>query len=228
MKKFYSISKDCTNKKYFEIVDIDKDGNTVIEETTYELVRAYPFEIDEREADKQLITVDGKQYHRRGTYLIPMEYVYEISREEYIQRTLEMECQYDSTIQDRIINGRLKGMSISEFANNLKQAFINRVYDVSINPYSETTYSDFVKYACDSLVNARPHLIYIPEITTKEIQLRLVLDKPGYFIGKCGEVVNFWTNRLNNILKVFNPKYTLSIRIEELIVLDYKESEIIL
>lgn len=228
MKKFYSICKDCIDKKYFEIVDIDKDGNIVIEETTYELARAYPFEIDEREEDKQLITIDGEQYHRRGTYLIPMECVYEISREEYIQRTLERECHHDSTIQDRIINGRLKGMAISEFADHLKQAFINKVYDVSINPYSETTYSDFVKYACDSLVNARPHLIYIPEITTKEIQLRLVLDKPGYFIGKGGEVVDFWTKRLNSILKAYNPKYTLSIRIEELQVLKYKESEIVL
>jgi len=228
MKKFYSICKDCTDKKYFEIVDIDIDGNIVIEETNYDLVRAYPFEIDEREADKQLITVDGKQYHRRGTYLIPMEYVYEISREDYVQETLERECHHDSTIQDRIINGRLKGMPISEFANHLKQAFINRVYDISINPYSETTYSDFVKYACDSLVHANPHLIYIPEITTKEIQLRLVLNKPGYFIGKGGEVVDFWSKRLNNILKVYNPEYKLSIRIEELLVLEYKESEIIL
>ena len=228
MKKFYSICKDCTDKKYFEIVDIDKDGNIVIEETNYDLVRAYPFEIDELKEDKQLITVDGKQYHRRGTYLIPMEYVYEISREDYVQETLEKECHYDSTIQDRIINGRLKGMPISEFANHLKQAFINRVYDISINPYSETTYSDFVKYACDSLVHANPHLIYIPEITTKEIQLRLVLNKPGYFIGKGGEVVDFWSKRLNNILKVYNPEYKLSIRIEELLVLEYKESEIIL
>lgn len=228
MKKFYTICKDCTDKKYFEIVDIDNDGNIVIEETTYDLVRAYPFEIDELKADKQLITVDGKQYHRRGTYLIPMEYVYEISREEYVQETLERECRHDSTIQDRIINGRLKGMAVSEFADHLKQAFINRVYDISINPYSETTYSDFVKYACDSFVHANPHLIYINEITTKEIQLWVVLDKPGYFIGKGGEVVNFWTNRLNNILKVYNPEYTLSIRIKELSVFNYKESEIIL
>lgn len=228
MKKFYSICKDCTNNKYFEIVDFDKDGNTIIEETTYDLARAYPFEIDELKEDKQLITVDGKQYHRRGTYLIPMECVYEISREEYVQQTLERECRHDSTIQDRIINGRLKGMSISEFADHLKQAFINKVYDVSINPYSETSYSDFVKYACDSLVHANPHLIYIPEIISKEIQLRLVLNKPGYFIGKGGEIVDFWSNRLNNLLKVYNPEYTLSIRIEELSVLEYKESEIIL
>lgn len=228
MKKFYNICKDCTDKKYFEVVDFDKDGNTIIEETNYDLARAYPFEIDELKEDKQLITVDGKQYHRRGTYLIPMEYVYEISREAYIQETLERECRHDSTIQDRIINGRLKGMSISEFVDNLKQAFINRVYDISINPYSETPYSDFVKYACDSLVHANPHLIYIPEITTKEIQFRLVLNKPGYFIGKGGEVVDFWSKRLNNILKIYNPEYTLSIRIEELSVLEYKESEIIL
>lgn len=229
MKKFYKICSDCTDKKYFEVVDIDNNGNTKIEETTCELDNAYPFEIDEREEDKQLIIIDGKQYYRRGTWLlIPMEYVYEISREEYVQRTLEMECKYDSTIQDRNINGRLKCMEISEFADHLKQAFINMVYNVSIDPYSKTVYSDFVKYACDCLVNANPHLIYINEITSKEIQLWIVLNKPGYFIGKGGEVVNFWTNRLNNILKVYNPEYTLSIKIKELSVLKYKECEIIL
>ena len=228
MKKFYSVSKDCTNKKYFEIDGIDNDGNIILKESTFELGKAYPFEIDEFEADVQLITLNDKQYHRRGVFLIPMEYVYEISREEYVQQTLEMECQYDSTIQDRIINGRLKGMAISEFADNLKQAFINKVYDVSIDPYTETTYSDFVKYACDSLVKANPHLIYIDEIVSKEIKLWVVLSKPGYFIGKGGEVIDFWTKRLNNLLKIYNPEYTLSIRINEMQVLNYKNCEIIL
>ena len=232
MKKFYTIREDCTNKRYFEIV-YDNDGNTIIKETIYGLNKVYPFEIDELEKDKQLIIVDGKQYHRRGTYLIPMEYVYGISREEYIQRTLELECQSDSDsekleIQEILNNRRLKNMAISEFTDELKQSFINKVYNVSIDPYSETPYSDFVKFACDSLVKADPHLIYIDEIINKEIKLWVVLSKPGYFIGKCGEVVDFWTKRLNNILKIYNPDYTLSIRIKEMPVLNYKDCEIIL
>ena len=233
MKKFYTISKDCTNKRYFEIDGIDNDGNIIIKETIYGLNKVYPFEIDELEKDKQLIIVDDKQYHRRGTYLIPMEYVYEISREEYIQRTLELECQSDSDletleIKEILSNRRLKDMTISEFADELKQSFINKVYSFSIDPYSETPYSDFVKFACDSLVKADPHLIYVDEIINKEIKLWVVLSKPGYFIGKCGEVINFWTKRLNNILKIYNPEYTLSIRIKEMQVLNYKDCEIIL
>lgn len=233
MKKFYNISKDCINKKYFEIAGIDNNGNIIIKETTYELGKAYPFEIDELEKDKQLIIVDDKQYHRRGTYLIPMEYVYEISREEYIRRTLELECQSDSDseiseMQEMLSNRKLKDMAISEFADELKQSFINKVYSFSIDPYSETPYSDFVKFACDSLVKADPHLIYIDEIINKEIKLWVVLSKPGYFIGKCGEVIDFWTKRLNNILKIYNPEYTLSIRIKEMQVLNYKDCEIIL
>ena len=227
MKRFYTISKDCINKKYFEIDGID-NGNIIIKETTYELGKAYPFEIDELEKDKQLIIVDDKQYHRRGTYLIPMEYVYEISREEYIRRTIELECQSDSEFKDNLRNDQLKCMTISEFVDELKQSFINKVYSFSIDPYSETPYSDFVKFACDSLVKADPHLIYIDEIINKEIKLWVVLSKPGYFIGKCGEVIDFWTKRLNNILKIYNPEYTLSIRIKEMQVLNYKDCEIIL
>ena len=225
MKKFYEIRKDCLNKKYFEIPDIDNNGNIILKETIYELGNAYPFEIDELEADTQLITIDDKQYHRRGAYLIPMECVYEISREEYIQRTLELECQSDSEI---IINRQLQNAPISEFADELRQSLINKVYAVSIDPYTETTYSDFVKFACDSLVKADPHLIYIDEIVNKEIQLWIVLSKPGYFIGKGGEVINFWAKRLNNILNIYNPDYTLNIRIKEMSVLNYKECEIIL
>lgn len=224
MKKFYDICKDCLNKKYFQIEDID-NGNVKIVETTYELGTAYPFEIDEREDYNQIIVVDGKQYHRRGTYLIPMEYVHKISREEYVRRTLELECQSDV---EKLINPRLKNAPISEFADELCQSLINKVYSISIDSFGETPYSDFVKYACDSLIDADPHLIYIDEIVNKEIQLWIVLSKPGYFIGKGGEVINFWTKRLNNILNIYNPDYTLSIRIKEMSVLNYKECEIIL
>ena len=226
MKKFYAIKNDFTNKNYFEITGIDNNGNIIIEETTYELGKLYPFEIDILEADKQIIVINGKQYHRRGDYLIPIEYVYEISREEYVQRTLDLECNYDS--KPNMVNDNLKSMTISEFAEQLKQAFINKVYISSINPYIETPYSDFVKYACDSLVKAAPHLIYIDEITSKEINLWVVLEKPGYFIGKYGEVINFWTKRLNNILKLYHPEYTLSIRIKEMQTLVHKDCEIIL
>ena len=224
MKKFYEIRKDCLNKKYFQIEDID-NGNVKIGETTYELGTAYPFEIDEREDYNQIIVVDGKQYHRRGTYLIPMECVHKISREEYVRRTLELECQSDV---EKLINPRLKNAPISEFADELCQSLINKVYSISIDSFGETTYSDFVKYACDSLIEADPHLIYIDEIVNKEIQLWIVLSKPGYFIGKGGEVINFWTKRLNNILNIYNPDYTLSIRIKEMQVLNYKDCEIIL
>ena len=224
MKKFYEIRKDCLNKKYFQIEDID-NRNVKIGETTYELSTAYPFEIDEHEDYNQIIVVDGKQYHRRGTYLIPMEYVHKISREEYVRRTLELECQSDV---EKLINPRLKNAPISEFADELCQSLINKVYSVSIDSFGETPYSDFVKYACDSLIDADPHLIYIDEIVNKEIQLWIVLSKPGYFIGKGGEVINFWTKRLNNILNIYNPDYTLSIRIKEMQVLNYKDCEIIL
>ena len=224
MKKFYEIRKDCLNKKYFQIEDID-NGNVKIGETTYELGTAYPFEIDEREDYNQIIVVDGKQYHRRGTYLIPMEYVHKISREEYVRRTLELECQSDV---EKLINPRLKNAPISEFADELCQSLINKVYSISIDSFGETPYSDFVKYACDSLIEADPHLIYIDEIVNKEIQMWIVLSKPGYFIGKGGEVINFWTKRLNNILNIYNPDYTLNIRIKEMQVLNYKDCEIVL
>ena len=227
MKKFYEIRKDCLNKKYFQIDDID-NGNVKIQETNYTLNTAYPFEIDEREEYNQIIVVDGKQYYRRGAYLIPMEYVHKISREEYVRRTLELECQFDSEVKDDVRDDKLKDMTISEFVDELKQAFINKVYSISIDSFGETPYSDFVKYACDSLIDADPHLIYIDEITGKEIQMWIVLSKPGYFIGKYGEVINFWTERLNNILKIYNPEYTLSIRIKEMQVLNYKDCEIIL
>lgn len=225
MKKFYEIRKDCLNKKYFQIDDIDNE-NVKIQETTYTLNTAYPFEIDEREEYNQIIVVGGKQYHRRGAYLIPMEYVHKISHEEYVRRTLELECQFDSEVKDGIRNDKLKDMTVSEFADALKQAFINKVYSISIDSFGETPYSDFVKYACDSLIDADPHLIYVDEIINKEIQLWIVLSKPGYFIGKGGEVINFWTKRLNNILNIYNPDYTLNIRIKEMPVLTYKECEI--
>ena len=61
MKKFYNISKDCTNKKYFEIVDTDNNGNSIIEETTYTLDKAYPFEIDELKED------NGKLVYNQST-----------------------------------------------------------------------------------------------------------------------------------------------------------------
>ena len=224
MKKFYEIRKDCLNKKYFQIEDID-NGNVKIGETTYELGTAYPFEIDDREEDNRIIDISGKQYHRRGVYLIPMEYVHKISREEYIRRTLELECQSDV---EKLINPRLKNAPISEFADELLQSLINKVYNVSIDSFGETPYSDFVKYACDSLYEADPHLIYIDEIVNKEIQLWIVLSKPGYFIGKGGEVLNFWSKRLNNILNIYNPDYTLNIRIKEMQVLNYKDCKITL
>ena len=223
MKRFFNISKDCANKKYFEIDGIDNNGNSILKETIYELGNAYPFEIDELEADTQLITIGDKRYHRRGVYLIPMEYVQEISRGEYIQHTLELECQSDA---EKLINPQLKNAPISEFADGLKQAFINKVYSISIESFGETPYSDFVKYACDSLIEADPNVIHIGDITDNDIALWVGLNKPGYFIGKGGEVVNFWTKRLNNILKLYHPEYTLSIRIKEIKVLEYKNCEI--
>ena len=226
MKKFYDIRKECTNKKYFEIESVDDNRNFIIKETTYSLNNAYPFEIDEREEYNQIIVVDSKQYHRRGVYLIPMECVHNISREEYIRRTLELECRFDSEVKDDVRNDKLKDMTISEFADELKQAFINKVYQISIDPYAETPYSDFVAYACDSVIKADPNFIYTDVIIGKEIQLWLVLNKPGYFIGRYGEVVNFWTERLNNILKLYHPEYTLSIKIKEMQVLAYKTCEI--
>ena len=228
MKKFYDIKKECINKKYFEIVNSDYRGNAKIKETIYTLNTAYPFEIDEREEYNQIIDVDGKQYHRRGVYLIPMEYVHKISREEYIRRTLELECQFDSEVKDDVRNDKLKDMTVSEFADELKQAFINKVYSVSIDSFVENPYSDFVKYACDSLIEADPNLIHIGDITDKDITLWVGLNKPWYFIGKGGEVVNFWTKRLNHILKLYHPEYTLNIKIKEMKVLDYKNCEIIL
>ena len=228
MKKFYDIRKECTNKKYFEIESVGDNGNFIIKETTYYLNNAYPFEIDEREEYNQIIIVDGKQYHRRGVYLIPMECVHKISREEYIQRTLELECRFDSEVKDDVRNDKLKDMTISEFADELKQAFINKVYSISIESFGETPYSDFVKYACDSLIEADPNLINIGDITDNDIALLVDLNKPGYFVGKGGEVVNFWTKRLNNILKLYHPEYTLSIRIKETKVLAYKNCKIIL
>ena len=228
MKKFYDIRKECTNKKYFEIINSDYHGNAKIKETIYTLNKAYPFEIDEREEYNQIIVVDGKQYHRRGVYLIPMEYTHKISREEYIRRTLELECQFDSEGKDNVHNDQLKYMTVSEFADELKQAFINKVYSVSIDSFGENPYSDFVKYACDSLIEADPNLIHIGDITDNDITLWVGLNKPGYFIGKGGEVLNFWTKRLNNFLKLYHPEYTLSIRIKEIKVLEYKNCEIIL
>ena len=226
MKRFYDIRKECTNKKYFEIESVDDNRNFIIKETTYSLNNTYPFEIDEREEYNQIIVVDGKQYHRRGVYLIPMEYVHKISREEYVQRTLELECQFDSEVKDDVRNDQLKDMTVSEFADELKQAFINKVYSISIDSFGENPYSDFVKYACDSLIEADPNLIHIGDITDKDITLWVGLNKPGYFIGKGGEVVNFWTKRLNNILKLYHPEYTLNIKIEEMKVLKYKNCEI--
>ena len=158
MKRFFNISKDCANKKYFEIDGIDNNVNIILKETIYELGNAYPFEIDELEADTQLITIGDKLYHRRGAYLIPMECAYEISREEYVRRTLELECQSDA---EKLINPRLKNAPISEFADELLQSLINKVHNVSIDSFGETPYSDFVKYACDSLIDSDPHLIYI-------------------------------------------------------------------
>ena len=228
MKKFYDIRKECTNKKYFEIESVDDNRNFIIKETTYSLNNAYPFEIDEREEYNQIIVVDGKQYHRRGVYLIPMECAHNISREEYIRRTLELECRFDSEVKDDVRNDKLKDMTISEFADELKQAFINKVYSISIESFGETPYSDFVKYACDSLIEADPNVIHTGDITDNDITLWIGLNKPGYFIGKGGEVVDFWTKRLNNILKLYHPEYTLSIRIKEIKVLAYKNCEIIL
>ena len=222
MKKFYDIRKECTNKNYFEIESVDDNRNFIIKETTYSLNNAYPFEIDEHEEYNQIIVVDGKQYHRRGVYLIPMECVHNISREEYIQRTLELECRFDSEVKDDVRNDKLKDMTISEFADELKQAFINKVYSISIESFGETPYSDFVKYACDSLIEADPNVIHIGDITDNDITLWVGLNKPGYFIGRYGEVVNFWTERLNNILKLYHPEYTLSIKIKEMQVLAYK------
>ena len=228
MKKFYDIRKEYANKKYFEIESVGDNGNFIIKETTYTLNTAYPFEIDEREEYKQIIVIDGKQYHRRGVYLIPIEYVHKISREEYVRRTLELECQFDSEDKDDVRDDQLKDMSISEFADELKQAFINQVYNISIDSFGKTQYSDFVKYACDSLIEADPNFIHIGDITDNDITLWIGLNKPWYFIGKGGEVINFWTKRLNNILKLYHPEYTLSIRIKEIKVLDYKNCKIIL
>lgn len=228
MKKFYDIRKECTNKKYFEIESVDDNRNFIIKETTYSLNNAYPFEIDEREEYNQIIVVDGKQYHRRGVYLIPTECVHNISREEFIRRTLELECRFDSKVKDDVRNDKLKDMTISEFADELKQAFINKVYSISIESFGETPYSDFVKYACDSLIEADPNFIHIGDITDNDITLWIGLNKPGYFIGKGGEVINFWTKKLNNILKLYHPEYTLNIKIKEMKVLDYKNCEIIL
>lgn len=150
-----------------------------------------------------------------------------ITREEYIRETLDKE------ISKVRISDEAKEMSLSNFLCELYKAIINSV-NIVTNANDYYSVPEWIKTTRMAFVNCKPSDIYFSNCTFKDdsntdVELWVVCEKPGIFIGKGGENIDYW----RDLLQAYIDKWCeaknyrqikFGIRIEEKDLFKYESS----
>lgn len=153
----------------------------------------------------------------------------ELSRQEYINEFLKTELRR-ITISPEVVQ-----LSTTELMNNLVAAINDSVICVSRDDLAIHRYWD--KVSREAFIKCIPHNFYAQyDDKTKEMMFWLVSERPGIFIGRGGEIYNYWENLLQGIVdkwlkeKNFNFEFhpKVSIRIQEQFVFKLCNSKITL
>lgn len=155
-------------------------------------------------------------------YIYNVEDLEEINEQQYIDEFL------DSELRNLRINDAFTDKHLPEVAEELRKAFVS-----SVLIYSKRDWVTRYWYATtrDAVVACQPLDISVDlDDRTKEISLHVTCSRPGLFIGKGGQIVDYWTKLLNGVLNkwIISQDYTItstckvSIRIHEKHVIKFE------
>ena len=222
MEKIYVKVKNHNAHVY--CVDAGHDADTYIVSIKIENCgNVYPFSCN------GATVVDNKKYYfcnvTNGFFL--EDDVEIITREEYIKETLNKEI---SKIK---IPYECVEMGFDNFLCELHQAIVNSVNIIcGANDYYNVP--EWIKTTRMSFVNCRPSEIYFSHCTFKDdnntdIELWVKCARPGVFIGRMGENIDYW----ESLLQAYIDKWCeaknyrqikLGVRIEEKDLFKYESS----
>lgn len=174
-------------------------------------------------------STDGTYVRCELGYLYNVNDITELSRQEYINEFLNTELRR-ITISPEVVQ-----LSTTELMDNLLGAINESVILVSRNDLAIHRYWDSISR--EAFVKCVPHNFYAQyDDKTKEMMFWLVSERPGIFIGHCGEIYDYWENLLQGIVdkwvkeKKFNFEFRpkVSIRIQEQYVFKFSNPKITL
>lgn len=151
-----------------------------------------------------------------------------ITREEYIKENLNKE------ISKVRIPDKVKEMGFDNFLCELHQAIVNSV-NIITNANDYYNIPEWINITRKSFVNCNPSEIYFyhcdRDNTGVDIELLVKCARPGIFIGKMGENINYW----ESLLQAYIDKWCeaknyrqikLGVRIEEKDLFKYESCEL--
>lgn len=210
--KFYRVNPVYAS----EICKVIDDFNNYVDDIygrTLEYVE--PFEVTE---DNIEMFNSGIHHFTQGIF-IHKDKCIEISREEYIQ-------EYVKILSCKELNSNVKDSSPSEFRDMIQQAFVNYVGS-SKDDYHYGVYTEFRRTLASCAIKSDIHCLNTElDDNKREIQLWITCSKPGYIIGRCGEIIDAWKDILDSYVKLWRDNYSISIRIREYDPLRYYHSDI--
>lgn len=214
-RKFAAIKPECYNDSRFTFNPETLD----LKEYPWDLGTVWPFEVTE----DNKVSYNGNEYYKVYGTLVPESAVYYVSEEEYKELIFDRESAGDENmVRDIDLKYNQDPKALGE---ELIKAFCNKIY----NYKSEWApkYCDFIDKCTRGVARSEISVMWADyDEENKEIKIHVSLGKPGYFIGRCGEIVDFWTARIKNILKYYNPEFKFSFRLQEYAQIEYRESKI--
>lgn len=213
MKKFGKIKESCLNNPVYTPYNHGRE--LCIDDMGRTCANVKPFEID----DDSLI--NNTHYATQWCYVHKND-VEEISRDEYIRL-------YDDIMAPNgPLEPELMALNSEEFAEEIKTAFANYV-DMSLSECAYGLYNDFRGEIARCVIKSNVHCLHTKiDVTQKEIQLWVTCGRPGMIIGKGGEIINFWTRLLEKYVKLWNPLYSFTIRIQEFEPLRFRDNKLLI
>lgn len=149
-----------------------------------------------------------------------------VTREEYIKETLNKEI---SKIR---IPYECVGMVLSDFLCELHQAIINSV-NIICDANDDYNIPKWIKTTRTSFVECNPSEIYFAycdrNISGVDVEIWIKCSRPGIFIGKGGENINYWESLLQAYIDKWceagnYKQIKLGIKIEERDLFKYESS----
>ena len=213
-KEYAAIKPEC-----FDSYLLTLNAETGLFEDAYWTMKTvWPFKINK----EGWHNIGNKYYYKTfdGYYISEKALCY-IDEATYKEMILERECRGDETIARSLD----QNMDPKELGEELIKAFCNKVY--SFRSEWSSHYCDFID-KCISSVNRSEISVMWADYNKEnnEIMIYVSVGRPGLFIGRCGEVIDFWAARIRKFLECYNPTYKFSFRLQEFAQINYRESKI--
>lgn len=190
----------------------------LFEDAYWAMKTVWPFEVNK----DGWHNIGNKYYYKTfdGYYISEKALCY-IDEKTYKEMILERECAGDESIARSLE----PNMDPKELGEELIRAFCNKIYNFRADWSSH--YCDFIDKCIRGVAKAEISVMWADyDEETKEIKIHVSLGKPGFFIGRCGEIIDFWSARIRQFLKWYNPEYKFTFRLQEFAQINYRESKI--